>query len=201
MARAKTLNTDEAAKLLGTTRARAVSRLVALGYTVVCGRCCGSGRYSYCQMYGDTCFGCSGSGKKLARLTDKLVAEAKARIDAGELADYFARAKARGAIKGAVAKATKVWHESFISKTYSGPVVRALPAAIVVESPVFRAQGLVNDLWDEVNKAEDAARRGKVTDPRDALARIEALEAAIVEVDEAFKRYAAEYGLTAAVAA
>ena len=26
----------------------------------VCGRCGGSGRYSYCQMYGDTCFGCSG---------------------------------------------------------------------------------------------------------------------------------------------
>ena len=24
---------------------------------------CGSGRYSYCQMYGDTCFKCSGKGK------------------------------------------------------------------------------------------------------------------------------------------
>ena len=27
-----------------------------------CGRCGGSGRYSYCAMYGDTCFGCSGNG-------------------------------------------------------------------------------------------------------------------------------------------
>ena len=26
----------------------------------LCGRCGGSGRYSYCAMYGDTCFGCSG---------------------------------------------------------------------------------------------------------------------------------------------
>lgn len=25
-----------------------------------CGRCGGSGRYSYCQMYGDTCFDCQG---------------------------------------------------------------------------------------------------------------------------------------------
>ena len=25
-----------------------------------CGRCGGTGRYSYCQMYGDMCFGCSG---------------------------------------------------------------------------------------------------------------------------------------------
>lgn len=28
-----------------------------------CGRCGGSGKYSYCQMYGDTCFGCSGKGR------------------------------------------------------------------------------------------------------------------------------------------
>ena len=28
--------------------------------TKTCGRCGGSGRYSYCQMYGDTCFGCNG---------------------------------------------------------------------------------------------------------------------------------------------
>lgn len=27
-----------------------------------CGRCGGSGTYSFCQMYGDTCFGCSGVG-------------------------------------------------------------------------------------------------------------------------------------------
>lgn len=27
-----------------------------------CGRCGGSGRYSWCQMYGDTCFGCQGTG-------------------------------------------------------------------------------------------------------------------------------------------
>ena len=28
--------------------------------TKVCGRCGGSGHYSYCQMYGTTCFGCAG---------------------------------------------------------------------------------------------------------------------------------------------
>ena len=31
--------------------------------TKTCGRCGGSGHYSYCQMYGTTCFGCSGKGK------------------------------------------------------------------------------------------------------------------------------------------
>lgn len=32
-----------------------------------CGRCGGSGRYSYCQMYGDRCFGCAGRGWVLTK--------------------------------------------------------------------------------------------------------------------------------------
>lgn len=32
-----------------------------------CSRCGGSGRYSYCTMYGDTCFKCSGSGRMLTK--------------------------------------------------------------------------------------------------------------------------------------
>jgi hypothetical protein len=35
--------------------------------TTTCGRCGGSGRYSYCTMYGSTCFGCGGSGKKFTK--------------------------------------------------------------------------------------------------------------------------------------
>ena len=32
-----------------------------------CTRCGGSGTYSYCQMHGTVCFGCSGSGKQQSR--------------------------------------------------------------------------------------------------------------------------------------
>ncbi len=32
-----------------------------------CGRCGGSGKYSYCTMYGDRCFGCGGTGVKLTK--------------------------------------------------------------------------------------------------------------------------------------
>jgi hypothetical protein len=32
-----------------------------------CTRCGGSGNYSYCQMYGTTCFGCGGSGAQLTK--------------------------------------------------------------------------------------------------------------------------------------
>jgi len=32
-----------------------------------CSRCCGSGKYSYCQMYGDRCFKCGGRGIVLTK--------------------------------------------------------------------------------------------------------------------------------------
>jgi hypothetical protein len=35
--------------------------------TVICSRCYGSGKYSYCEAYGDTCFKCRGSGKALSK--------------------------------------------------------------------------------------------------------------------------------------
>ena len=35
--------------------------------TVTCGRCGGTGNYSYCQRYGTTCFGCGGTGKKYTK--------------------------------------------------------------------------------------------------------------------------------------
>lgn len=35
--------------------------------SVSCGRCGGSGQYSYCTMHGTRCFGCGGSGQKLTK--------------------------------------------------------------------------------------------------------------------------------------
>ena len=34
---------------------------------VTCTRCFGSGRYSWCEMYGDRCFKCGGSGEQLTK--------------------------------------------------------------------------------------------------------------------------------------
>lgn len=34
---------------------------------VTCSRCGGSGQYSYCQMYGSTCFKCHGAGVTLTK--------------------------------------------------------------------------------------------------------------------------------------
>src|SRR5580693_6740684 len=35
--------------------------------SITCSRCAGSGKYSYCQMYGDTCFKCHGRGIVLTK--------------------------------------------------------------------------------------------------------------------------------------
>lgn len=52
--------------------------------TKTCGRCGGSGRYSYCTMHGNTCFSCAGSG----RARTKAGAAAKAAVDEFALANF-----------------------------------------------------------------------------------------------------------------
>lgn len=42
--------------------------------TKACGRCAGSGHYSYCAMYGSTCFGCGGRGWKFTKRGDAALA-------------------------------------------------------------------------------------------------------------------------------
>lgn len=46
--------------------------------TKTCGRCGGSGRYSYCAMYGTTCFQCAGSGKVYTAPAKKAIAAVNA---------------------------------------------------------------------------------------------------------------------------
>lgn len=52
-----------------------------------CGRCGGCGNYSYCQMYGTTCFGCRGTGKVYTKRGGAALAffEASLMVPAGEI--------------------------------------------------------------------------------------------------------------------
>jgi hypothetical protein len=64
---------EEFAVALGWVEKNVGGRLTALGLLVTCGRCLGSGKFSYCQQYGDKCFACMGCGKALPKLTAALV--------------------------------------------------------------------------------------------------------------------------------
>lgn len=44
-----------------------MSKVVIRYEKAVCGRCAGSGEYSYNAMHGTTCYGCSGKGTTLSR--------------------------------------------------------------------------------------------------------------------------------------
>lgn len=179
---------DAIAADLGCTRKQAVSRLTALGYVETCGRCGGTGRYSYNTMDGDRCFGCSGSKRRLVRLTAKIAREAKARIEAGELDGYFARCKAIAAARAAVApiewEITAMWKGSAVSRAYtkachrlecgergrltwlicesSYDVLGRYVPAVYGYSPLSLAQEMSNDIWQAAGKIADDVRGGRL---------------------------------------
>lgn len=130
---AKTLTWKELAEALGAPNDKAGrSRWAALGYITECSRCGGYGKHSYCQMYGDRCFGCSGTGKTYLTPTHKRVEEAKAKIAAGGLDAYFAENRRRKAVRQVIkANQLKIKqlcaivgdaYEVAYRKNYCGPV-------------------------------------------------------------------------------
>lgn len=92
------LTIDEAAERMNiaagkaNTRGRLYGRLIALGYGNECGRCGGDG-----QWCGGPCWRCGGAKHIVppSALSEETIAEARRRMDAGELETYFAQAWAR----------------------------------------------------------------------------------------------------------
>lgn len=123
-----------------------------------CGRCGGCGRYSYCTMYGDRCFGCGGTGK----VYTKRGAAAKAFLDAS----LMVRADE---IK--VGDAIKTWHGGKFSKVLNvgpqtdggGAIVNGeLVPGYVLETAachyvVTGPADLVRKAWNAADKAPKLA--------------------------------------------
>lgn len=89
----------------GARERRLQTRIIALGHGKSCGRCGGSGNFSFNVMNGTTCFGCRGSGYGKQELTPLLFDALKRDVDAGKLDSYLAdlRAKADARKKATVA--------------------------------------------------------------------------------------------------
>ncbi len=142
------------AEAMKISRKAAISRLVALGYTIVCSRCGGSGRYSFNPTDGDRCFGCSGHGKMLQALTPAVITEAVARVAAGELAGYFATNRARSAIRAKAEAARETYRASPISVAYEERyrATRNGDPRACLDSPAGRAQLLQNAVIARVER-------------------------------------------------
>lgn len=180
------MNLSDAAKKLGCSDKSATMRLAHLGYTVTCTRCGGSGHYSFNLTNGSVCFGCSGSGKKLAPLTEAVVAEALVRIANGELDAYFARAKAAKMIESKIQAFNRAYLACETGKRYSIRCDNGNPSDTLA-SIEYRAQTLANAAHREANGLASEYKypgKGARKNPVEIVARIEELTAMLPLIDE-----------------
>jgi hypothetical protein len=156
--------------VLGCDSKAARARLTFLGITETCGRCGGSGRYSYNQMDGDRCYGCNGKGKRVPRFTKKLGARVAELVAGGALETYFARgraiAAARREIAPLVAKAHEVYQTIGATYTVGADWSRSTwgleDRPSLTDSPLFRAQTMNNEIRRAVWNAEWSAKHGQL---------------------------------------
>lgn len=66
-------------------------RLEVLGMETPCGRCGGTGHYSFNMIDGTICYGCGGARVRAPRLTESFVSGVEVAVAAGGLDAYFAR--------------------------------------------------------------------------------------------------------------
>jgi len=202
--KAPALEWTEIAAALGCKVPQAKARIVALGYTEWCGRCGGSGHYSFNRIDGTTCFDCRGRKERLVKITALMLDEIKAKIAAGGLTDYFARCKriadAKAATRALKAQVDAAWKDGAVHAAYKAAdrggkgvtyeVSHALTHAIVT-SQLFNGVGLVNAAWSLANRIEDWAAHGEVA-AEDAAAQMAEVLAAIVEANAYAMEHAAE---------
>ena len=178
--------------------------LYALGFRDACGRCGGSGSYSYCQTHGTKCFGCGGHGMKAAKLTKATLAAARVKVEAGDLvtlrAAYAAKMAAKKKIAPMVAAAMEIYATIGNAYTAASMAARSMDEthALVHTSAIFRAQTLNNALVygngyknDGITGIASDVKNGTRRDYAAALAEIEALTALLATLRTEWLAFAA----------
>lgn len=178
---------EQLATKYATKPANIQARLIYLGYVSVCGRCGGTGKYSYNQIDGDRCYGCDGAGQSLKILTADDVQSFVTRVDAGELKPYFARNEAVAWCKRQSKAVFDVWGGTNVAKAY-GPNWQTIEHA----PEIYRRNSEMCQLQEEAHKIIDAYQYGKANIENatadkakieEILAKIKALDLPQNEVD------------------
>lgn len=97
------------------------ARLVRMRLGPTCGRCGGSGSYSYCQQYGTTCFGCSGYGQRVPKTAGEWKATAEraaAAVQRGELAAYLATRRGEALVSKGTKQVLAAWSATTAGRDY-----------------------------------------------------------------------------------
>lgn len=104
------------------------ARLKACDMLTTCGRCGGSGQYSYNAINGTTCFGCGGAGLVMPKVTPVLVAEVAAIWTPEYLAAYIADVTKRAECKRQVEAARNLFERCAVRKAYYGKEAELIAA-------------------------------------------------------------------------
>lgn len=159
------------------------SRLVGLGHEATCGRCGGSGSFSFNRQHGTMCYGCQGSGKVAPKITADLYRKVAHQVADMGLDAYVTEMKAKGeAMRAAKAVSLEVeaanlnmdWHAyhyppgggppppfSFLSYAVHGIVEKASREAATLRS---KAEFAHTPMERDAKLKELLERRGEFLD-------------------------------------
>jgi len=160
------------------------ARLIALGHKTTCGRCGGSGHYSFCQQHGTTCFGCNGRGLVATELSVQLLETVQTQVQAGELQPYLDQLK--------LIKAAKQFDKTFFDTWKNLPSVaderdRNVPW-MQASQRVKDINSLCSRLFDKVKSSRERVMDGYLfEDGKKRVITQEELKAALLELDQALE--------------
>lgn len=183
------------AEVLETTEKNVLARAKGLRILPKCGRCHGSGRYSFNGSH-SICYGCNGAGQrapKPAELAD-IIADAEAAKVDGRFATYMRFLEASRVTKDASAKMMEAWKATGVSALYDWrKATNGTPRADGYVNPNFSQRDSdIADInakmcaaYERVTNAGHAINVKSETYHADVIAFAELLAAGLAEIEAA----------------
>lgn len=172
------ITTSEIATEMGWPEKTVTTRLLFLGYKETCGRCGGTGQYSFNQMDGTRCYGCMGAKVKLVVKRSQLN-EVKTRVAAGELEPYFEANRKRNAVRKISEQVINTWKETLVGRIYNRDWRECETKNA---SKLFESNRMMSELYQRSVSLAERLRTDEVT-LDGAYAEGEALLAGIAALD------------------
>lgn len=146
---------DDLASTLRTTRKNALARALRMGLTPVCGRCGGTGNYSYNQIDGSRCYGCNGLRYLAPKEQDlpQVLDAARKAVEDGALDAYLARLEDARVAKTATDTMMKAWSGSRVATVNSAISHMARDEEYPGLAELRAANRRMYDAYDAVHKA------------------------------------------------
>lgn len=168
------------------------ARLRALGHSTPCGRCGGSGNYSFNAMDGTRCYGCAGAGGKPPKVTPALLRSVEKGVQAGALDRYLLQLRTLNAARQAPARVLEAWSNSGVRQAYSWMKAsdRTEPdwsISRLINQPMCEAYEQVKGLSSQLEKIAFKLKKVTTAEAREALERerVALSERIVEETDQA----------------